>query len=66
MRPGNKVRLFISENNVNNKLMHVLAVVDEDYVVYKSWSRRRQSWNYQVEYIYLFELFNKEGWLTLV
>ena len=64
--PGNKVRLHLSEGNPNNKLMHSLAIVDDDWVVYKILSKHKPGkWYYQVESLYLFELYHRNGHLEV-
>ena len=61
LKPGNKLRLFFDEGNINNKRIHIRAIIDDDYVVYKIWSRRKQIWYYQVEYIYFFKLLYEKN-----
>ena len=46
---GKKYKIYFSENNINNKTIHVLAIVDEDQVVYKWWSKRKDRWIYVVD-----------------
>ncbi len=58
---GAKLRLFYGAGHPSNRLIHIVAIVDGDQVVSKSWSRRRQSWVYQVEPLYAFELRAKPG-----
>jgi hypothetical protein len=65
MRPGNKVRLrYPQPDNPNNKLIWVLAVVDQDQIVYRHWWNGKQRWWYAVEDIYAFELTRRRGFLT--
>lgn len=64
MRPGRKVRLFFQEGNHNNGILHVRAVVDDDWVIVRRWSRRKQAWVYQVECIYLYVLHLEGGHLS--
>jgi len=66
LQPGNKVRQYFSQGNVNNQLMHIRAIVDGDMIVYKVWSRRKQYWVYDVTSIYRFDLLNEGGYLSLV
>ena len=54
--PGHKYRLVMGENNVNNRLIHILSVVDGDYFVCKCWAKRKRVWFYYVENWYYFHL----------
>jgi hypothetical protein len=49
LAPGVALRLDYGPDNVNNKIRHIRAIVDDDEVVYRVWSYRRQRWAYQVE-----------------
>lgn len=62
--PGKKIKLFINDANPNNKIYHIRAIVDDEYIVYKVWSRSKQRWNYHIDWFYLFEMYLKNGWLT--
>ncbi len=64
LTPGNKVRVNFGGNNPNNAIYHILAIVDGDQVVCKSWGKNKQRWFYKVEDAYLFWLYYKDGNLT--
>lgn len=64
--PLNVVRLFINAGNPNNKTMHIRAIVDGEYVVYRVWSETKQNYAYALTDVLLFEGYIEEGWLTLV
>jgi hypothetical protein len=56
IKPGGKIRwirMEIVRDGVRiswvTKLVHILAIIDEDQVVYKVWSSKRQSWIYDIE-----------------
>jgi len=58
---GDKYEVYYGPKNPNNiKKLHVLAVVDEDVIVYKLWNKYRKRWIYKVDAIgyldYLLEL----------
>ena len=53
---GNKIRIYYNEGNPNNRLIHIRAIVDEAYIVFCVWSRRRGYYMYQVESMCYFEL----------
>jgi hypothetical protein len=63
---GRRLRLFFNAGNINNRLLHVRAVVDGDWYVLRWWSERMQRWIYQVEPIEYFEVsaehLTLEGW----
>ncbi len=48
LRPGQTLRIYYGPANINNKRLHVRAIVDGEIVVYRVWSRRH-GWIYQVE-----------------
>ena len=52
--PGKKYRLFYNEGNRNNKLMHIITIVDDEYFVWKEWWRKKQRWLYHVEHFWSF------------
>ncbi|NIQ91038.1 MAG: hypothetical protein GWM98_04820 [Nitrospinaceae bacterium] len=64
LTPGKKIRIFINEGNPNNCTQHIRAIVDEDQIVYKVYSRNRQFSRYFVEHIGHFENMHKNGWLS--
>lgn len=53
---GDTLRFFYQEGNPNNRTVHVRAIVDDDYIVIRQWSRRRQRWIYTVEDRLYFEI----------
>jgi len=57
---GNAVRLDYGPGKRTNQLRHILAIVDDEYVVYRVWMNR---WVYQVDWIYRFELEWQGGYL---
>ena len=66
MAPGNDVREHWGSKNIHNKLMHVRAIIDDDWVVYRWWSYHRRSWQYEIDWIYKFYLMLQSDALTLV
>lgn len=52
-QPGDKVRMA-------GKLYHVRAIVDEDYLVLRWWSKHKKHWVYTVELAEIVEI--AEGW----
>lgn len=63
LQPGNKVRVFYNDNNINNQIRHIRAIVDEDQIVYRVWSKKGY-WRYFVTSRYEFELKYANGVLT--
>lgn len=64
LRPGQRVRL--NEPQKWNKLsdspvLHILAVVDNDQIVYKTWGTHKRRWLYDVEWSYWFYLLWRDG-----
>lgn len=64
IQPGKKLKIFYSENNINNEIIEVRAVVDENQVVCRTWSKSKHQWVYRVENIVFFEMLLKEGQIS--
>jgi hypothetical protein len=66
MKPevGKSYSLFYNENNVNNRRIHVRAVVDDEQYVIRTWFRSKVNWHYEVKNIHWFEC--NEKYLTEV
>ena len=64
MSVGNKVRWrdFYDKGD----LLHILAVVDEDQIVYKHWYSPRQLWIYNIKSITYFSYFYEADLLEKV
>lgn len=65
LNPGNIIWLHYSDGNSNNKRMHIRAVVDDDYIVYRVWSKRNNDWAYHVEWVYNFAHWYLDGHIHL-
>ena len=63
LQPGQTFRIYYGENALMNKRVHILAFVDEYFVVFKSWGKHKRRWFYEVEHRYYFELMNEHGLL---
>jgi len=66
VRPGSSYHLFFNVGNINNNKIHIRAIVDCDWVVFRSWSKRKQQWFYQINHMYFFELLHRDGYLKKV
>ena len=63
--PGKKVRRYFGKKDRRNQLMHIRAVVDEEYIVYRVWSRRRRWWVYKIDWWYYFYMDMEYGYLQV-
>jgi len=61
---GKSYRIFFNEDNINNKKIHVRAIIDDVQIVYKYWSRNRQGWIYQMEHKYYFDNLIRNNYIT--
>ena len=62
---GNLMRQSIIDfPNMANRILHILALVDEDMVVYKYWHKKRRRWTYKVEWAGIFQMDYEKGILT--
>ena len=55
LRVGDKIKLNYGDKNINNCILHIRAIVDNDYIVFKKWNSNKQRWDYGVENIIFFE-----------
>ncbi len=65
-KKGEKYRIFFDDNNPNNKVIHIRAIVDKEYIVCKQWFKRKKMWRYSVEHIYYLELLAKDNRLKKI
>lgn len=63
--PGATLRVDYGPGKPANELRHVLAIVDDDHVVYKVWWPQHQRWEYKVEWVGTFDMEWKGGYVTL-
>jgi hypothetical protein len=63
LQPGQKIRVFYGEGNINNEIRHIRAIVDDDFIVYRVWSKRK-GWMYRISHKYDFELRYEKGRLS--
>jgi hypothetical protein len=63
IKPGNAVKIFYNPGNINNRLIHIRAIVDDDEIVYRFWSKYRQCWIYEMKNLYFFILLHRDGFL---
>ena len=64
IQPGNKVELFAGDDNPYNDIYHIRAIVDEQIVVYRTWSKAEQRWRYGIDSLYTFKMYCTNGWLS--
>ena len=62
LQPGNSFWMFVNSGNRKNKLIHILAIIEDEQIVYKFWLPSK-GWIYHIEWIYTFLGWYKEGWL---
>jgi hypothetical protein len=67
IQPGKIARFSRGEEGINlqKEVRHIRAIVDEQEVVYRVWSKHKQRWIYSVENLYGFWLDYGYGWLTI-
>lgn len=56
---GTKLRLYYNPGNINNRIMHIRARVDDNYIVSRTWARGR--WSYEINHVYFFIIHMKQG-----
>ena len=65
LQKGRKLKIYWGEKNMNNKTIHIRAIVDDDIVVYKFWLKRKKYWTYKTDNFYYFGLLYKDGILKV-
>lgn len=60
IKPGRAVRVDYGEGHRANSLLHIRAIVDDEQVVYRRWSKKL-GWVYGVKEWYWFELLYETG-----
>lgn len=63
--PGKKVEKYIRDGSKHNCILHILAIIidnGDEYVVYKTYNRST-GWNYKIDWVHSFYIWDKEGWL---
>lgn len=61
LQPGQKIKVHYSENNRNNHIRHIRAIVDNEFIAYRVWVKR--NYRYNIKHRYDFELKYKKGYL---
>lgn len=62
LQPGKKIKVFYNENNRNNAIWHIRAIVDNKCVVYRVWNGK--SWLYHVNSMHTFEFMYEKSRLS--
>ena len=62
-QPGKSIRIVRGQKNPNNKKIHIRAIVDGQFVVFREWWFRKKYWNYSVQHIYFYYLLLKDDCL---
>jgi len=61
IKVGDKHRIYYHfGSSPKGYLVHVVAIVDEDYVVYKYFGKHKQWWHYGIERIDIFNRWERE------
>lgn len=66
LTPGNAVRFHYAPGNPNNEIRHIRAIVDDEYIAYRVWSRKKRRWTYHISWYYDFLLAYQANRLTIV
>lgn len=61
LQPGRKVRQYFNPGNPNNRVEHIRAIVDDDQVVVRWWSKGKQRWVYEVRGRGWYEMLYHKG-----
>jgi hypothetical protein len=62
LQPGQKIKEFYGEGNINNRTLHIRAIVDDNAIVFRVWAGG--TWNYHVSSRYNLEYKYEKGRLS--
>ena len=61
IQPGSKLYIDYGEGNRNNRLIHIRAIVDDEWVVSRTWWKSKREWHYDIDHIMRFEMMQEAG-----
>lgn len=53
--------ILLNMTDMNNKIRHIRGIIDEEFIVYRVWSRYKRSWEYRIDWYYGFLLAYQDG-----
>lgn len=66
VKVGAIFRMVYGKDHHGNRRVHIRAIVDDDYVVTRQWSKRRQDWIYKIEPGYVMAVYAESEHFRLV
>lgn len=66
IKPGNEIEMYFNEGSINNKIIEIRGIVDDKYIVYKSYNNKNKKYFYYMKTIYYFYLLEEKGYLILL
>jgi len=63
---GDVWRINFGKGNPNNAVIHIRAIVDEDYAVWRVYNRHKKRWDYEIKHNYTLCLLDSDGFLEFV
>ena len=64
--PGKKLKIFYNKGNFSNRTIHIRGIIDDHYIVIKSWNNHKKMWRYSIETEYYFFLLVKDNFIKQV
>jgi len=61
IKPGSKLYIHYGKGRIHNSIIHIRAIVDDEWVVSRTWHRRRGQWQYEINHITRFEVLYEQG-----
>ena len=65
LQPGNVIRIY-PKRTFSKEVLHILAIVEEDQLVVKTWWKYKQRWHYKVIWFFALKLAYRDGNLEFV
>jgi hypothetical protein len=60
---GKTYQIYFNSGNINNETIHVRAIVDEVYIVYRVWISNQKIWRYKMDRQSYFNYLIKDGFI---
>ena len=65
LQAGKTFRIYYGDKALANRRVHIRAIVDDIWIVFRVWSPGKNVWRYHIEHRYYFELANENDHLIV-
>ena len=61
IQPGSKLYIDYGKGRIHNRIIHIRAIVDDEWVVSRTWWKSKREWHYDIDHIMRFEMMQEAG-----